>query len=68
MKIYGGMSVEELGKVIDEIFASNQSAIADYATTHDKVVNFFMGQTMKRTAGMADSVVAKEIIVKRLSK
>jgi aspartyl-tRNA(Asn)/glutamyl-tRNA(Gln) amidotransferase subunit B len=68
MKIYGGMSEDELYKIIDEVFAANASAVADYATTPDKVVNFFMGQTMKCTAGMADSVMAKDYIIKNLTK
>ena len=66
MKILGGISIEELSAIINEIFATNPSAVADYKVTPDKVVNFFMGQTMKRTGGMADSIVAKEIILKKL--
>lgn len=66
LKVYGGVSPEEVEKILIELFAANPNAIADYATTPDKVVNFFMGQTMKRTGGMADSVITKEIILSKL--
>lgn len=68
LKVYGGVTVEELKKIISELFAANPAAISDYVSTPDKVVNFFMGQTMKRTGGMADSVAAKEIIMAKLTK
>lgn len=66
LKIYGGISRDEIEKIITELFAANPNAITDYAVTPDKVINFFMGQTMKRTGGMADSIVAKEIILNKL--
>ena len=66
LKIYGGVSREEIEKILDELFKANTNAITDYATAPDKVINFFMGQTMKRTAGMADSVVTKNVILNLL--
>jgi len=66
LKIYGGLTREEIEKILDELFAANPSAVTDYVSTPDKVVNFFMGQTMKRTGGMADSVITKEIILGKL--
>ena len=66
LKIYGGISREEIESILNELFAANPNAIADYKTTPDKVINFFMGQTMKRTAGMADSAVTKELILAAL--
>jgi len=66
MNIYGGISREEIEKILAELFNANPNAVADYAATPDKVINFFMGQTMKRTGGMADSIVTKEIILSKL--
>lgn len=66
LKIYGGISREEIQTIITELFAENPNAITDYALTPDKVINFFMGQTMKRTGGMADSIITKEIILSKL--
>jgi len=66
LKIFGGISRQEIETILNELFAANPNAVADYATTPDKVINFFMGQTMKRTGGMADSVITKEIILSKL--
>jgi aspartyl-tRNA(Asn)/glutamyl-tRNA(Gln) amidotransferase subunit B len=65
LRIFGGIGEDEIKKIIDELFLANPNAVVDYATMPDKVMNFFMGQTMKRTGGMADSVVTKQIISKK---
>jgi len=57
----------EIEAIVVELMATNEKAVADYAEGPDKVVNFFMGQVMKRTGGRADSVVVKEIVVEKLS-
>jgi aspartyl-tRNA(Asn)/glutamyl-tRNA(Gln) amidotransferase subunit B len=57
---------DELVKIIDGIFNANPNAVTDFKITPDKIINFFMGQTMKATKGLADSIVAKEIITTRL--
>jgi aspartyl-tRNA(Asn)/glutamyl-tRNA(Gln) amidotransferase subunit B len=67
LKMTGGIDRAELTKIIDGIFSANPNAINDYQNTPDKVINFYMGQTMKATKGLADSTTAKEIILKRLS-
>jgi aspartyl-tRNA(Asn)/glutamyl-tRNA(Gln) amidotransferase subunit B len=66
LKMLGGIDRAELTKIITGIFAANSNAVADYKTTPDKVINFFMGQTMKATKGLADSIIAKEIILSKL--
>ena len=63
-----GISDEELVKIIDEIFESNASAKSDYAANPDKVINFFMGQLMKRTKGAAKVEKARPIIIEKLTK
>jgi aspartyl-tRNA(Asn)/glutamyl-tRNA(Gln) amidotransferase subunit B len=68
LKIFGGISREQIETILGELFTANPNAIADFATTPDKVINFFMGQTMKKTGGMADSVITKEIILGKLKK
>jgi len=67
LEIFGGIAAAELTKIIDALFEQNAAALADYKATPDKVINFFMGQTMKKTNGMADSVIAKNYILKRLN-
>jgi aspartyl-tRNA(Asn)/glutamyl-tRNA(Gln) amidotransferase subunit B len=67
LKMVGGVAATELQKIIADIFAANPNAINDYAATPDKVLNFFIGQTMKATKGLADSAATREIILKKLS-
>jgi len=66
LKVYGGIARQDIETILAELFAINPNAVADFAAAPDKVVNFFMGQTMKRTGGMADSVITKEIIMSKL--
>jgi aspartyl-tRNA(Asn)/glutamyl-tRNA(Gln) amidotransferase subunit B len=66
IKMLGGIDKAKLTEIIDGIFTANPAAIADYKSTPDKVINFFMGQTMKTTKGLADSTSAKEIILSKL--
>jgi aspartyl-tRNA(Asn)/glutamyl-tRNA(Gln) amidotransferase subunit B len=66
LKMTGGIDTAELTRIIDGIFAANPAAIADYAAAPDKVLNFFIGQTMKSTKGIADSTLTREIILQKL--
>jgi len=66
--IFGGITREQIETILAELFTANPNAVADYKTTPDKVINFFMGQTMKRTGGMADSEITKEIILSKMKK
>jgi len=65
--IMGGVSEEEIKKIIAELLKQNPKAVADYTSTPDKVINFFMGQVMKQTKGMADSEVVKGMLSTLLS-
>ncbi|MCL2756072.1 MAG: Asp-tRNA(Asn)/Glu-tRNA(Gln) amidotransferase subunit GatB [Firmicutes bacterium] len=66
MGIIGGVLDSEIEKIISELIKNNQQAASDYKTTPDKVINFFMGQTMKATGGKADSVKVREIVLSKL--
>ncbi|MCL2570495.1 MAG: Asp-tRNA(Asn)/Glu-tRNA(Gln) amidotransferase subunit GatB [Firmicutes bacterium] len=67
LKILGGIGASDIEKIVNDLVKQNQKAVADYTTTPDKVVNFFMGQVMKITQGKADSVLTKEIVIKKAS-
>jgi len=58
--LLGGVDASELGKIIDEILATNPKAVADRATT------FLMGQIMKATKGKADANIAREMLLAKL--
>jgi len=64
--LVGGVDVSQLETIIADLIAKNPQAVADYTATPDKVLNFFMGQTMKATQGKADSIRVREILLKLL--
>ena len=68
LNVMGGVSTAELEKVINDLIAANPAAVADYPANPEKVMNFFMGQTMKATRGAADSVVVRKILASSLPK
>ncbi|MDR0850027.1 MAG: Asp-tRNA(Asn)/Glu-tRNA(Gln) amidotransferase subunit GatB [Christensenellaceae bacterium] len=66
--ILTGISENEIIKIIDEALAANPRAVEDYKTEPDKVIKFFMGQVMRKTAGAAKVEVAMPILQKKLSE
>lgn len=63
-----GVSKETIMSIIDNLIANNPKAVEDYNKTPDKVVQFFIGGTMKETRGKADIPFAKEYIISKLNK
>jgi len=64
--LLGGVSEDDLVKIIMGIIAANPQAVEDYATKPDKALTFLMGQVMKQTQGKADVVKAREFILQGL--
>lgn len=62
------ISQETLKDIIDNLVATNPKAVQDYEKTPDKVIQFFIGGTMKETKGKADVKFAREYIISLLSK
>ncbi len=50
----------------DEVLAANPEMAERYRGGDGKVVNFLMGQVMKRTQGKADPGAVREILIRRL--
>lgn len=59
---------KELEKIIDKLIFLNPVAVADYAHSPDKVLQFFVGGVMKETYGKADGEKVKELVKNRLKK
>ncbi len=59
---------DSLTKTIDEVFEQNAKAVPDYKDEPEKVMNFFIGQTMRATKGTAKIDFIKPIIIERLKK
>lgn len=68
MDMLSQISQETLKGIIDNLVATNPKAVQDYEKTPDKVIQFFIGGTMKETKGKADVKFAREYIISLLSK
>lgn len=53
--------------IIDEILASNQDKVAEYKSGKDKLLAFFVGQTMKASKGTANPSKVNELLLQRLA-
>ncbi|MBC7385543.1 MAG: Asp-tRNA(Asn)/Glu-tRNA(Gln) amidotransferase subunit GatB [Cryobacterium sp.] len=56
-----------LEKAVDEIIAANPGQTAEYRAGKEKLLGFFVGQTMKATGGKANPAMLQEIVKKKLS-
>jgi aspartyl-tRNA(Asn)/glutamyl-tRNA(Gln) amidotransferase subunit B len=59
---------DSLTKTIEEVFTQNAKAVPDYKDEPEKVMNFFIGQTMRATKGTAKIDFIKPIIIKKLEE
>ena len=50
----------------DEVLAANPEAPARFQAGEDKILNFLMGQVMKKTGGKASPPVVREILARKL--
>ena len=60
------MTDDELIRIIDKVFDDNKQAVPDYKKEPEKVVNFFIGQTMRATRGTAKVDIARPLIEAKL--
>jgi aspartyl-tRNA(Asn)/glutamyl-tRNA(Gln) amidotransferase subunit B len=56
-----------LEKAVDAIIAANPGQVADYRGGKEKLLGFFVGQTMKATGGKANPGMLQEIVKRKLS-
>ena len=57
-----------VGQAVDEAFAANPDAIADYKAGKTQVIGFLVGQVMKTTKGQADASVVQRVVRERLDR
>ena len=53
--------------IIDEVLASNTDKVAEYKAGKDKLLAFFVGQTMKASRGSANPAKVNELLLQRLA-
>ncbi len=56
-----------LEKIIDEVMQANPGQLEQYRSGKEKLFGFFVGQTMKRTAGKANPALLNELLKKKLA-
>jgi aspartyl-tRNA(Asn)/glutamyl-tRNA(Gln) amidotransferase subunit B len=56
-----------LEKAIDEVIAENAGQAAEYRSGKEKLLGFFVGQTMKKTGGKANPALLQDLVKKKLS-
>ncbi len=59
-------SEAELVKIIQEIIANNEKAVADYRKGKETALQFLIGQAMAKTRGQAEPEKLKELFIKSL--
>jgi len=64
--LYISMESSELDGIIDGILADNPRPVAEFKGGNEKIITFFMGQIMKKTAGKADFKTVNAILLKKL--
>ncbi len=70
VKARGLEAVSDSGAIeraAEEVVAANAESVARFRAGEDKMLNFLMGQVMKKTGGKADPGVVREILARKLS-
>jgi aspartyl-tRNA(Asn)/glutamyl-tRNA(Gln) amidotransferase subunit B len=60
-------STEEIAAIVKEIIAANPNQVAQYKAGNEKLIGYFVGQAMQKTAGKANPKIVQEIIKKQLA-
>ncbi len=55
-------------RVVSEVLAENAENVALFHSGEAKVMNFLMGQVMRKTQGKADPAAVREILARELQK
>lgn len=61
------LSQDELEKLVEKVINENKKAIADYQSGKQSSIDFLIGQIQRQTKGQANAVLAKELILKKLT-
>ncbi len=60
--------LSEIEKVIDDVLSKNENAVMDYKSGNEKVMNFLIGQVMRRLSGRGDQNIIRECILKKIKE
>lgn len=54
-------------KIVDEVLAANPDKVAEYKSGKDKLLGWFVGQTMRASKGKANPAMLNDLVKKKLS-
>lgn len=54
-------------KIIDEVMAANPDKVAEYRGGKDKLIGWFVGQTMRASQGKANPGMLNDLLKKKLT-
>ena len=58
----------EIENIVDEVLQENQKMVEQYLSGKDKLLGFFIGQSMKKSKGKANPKILNEILKIKLPK
>ena len=58
----------EIENIVDEVLKENKKMVEQYLSGKDKLLGFFVGQTMKKSKGKANPKILNDILKQKLSK
>ena len=58
----------EIEIIVDEVLKENQKMVDQYLSGKDKLLGFFVGQSMKKSKGKANPKILNQILKIKLSK
>jgi aspartyl-tRNA(Asn)/glutamyl-tRNA(Gln) amidotransferase subunit B len=61
-------NTNEIEAVVDQVIEENQKMVEQYLSGKDKLLGFFVGQSMKKSKGKANPKILNEILKKKLTK
>ena len=69
VKKYGMEVIEDdnlINNLVDEVINENEQAIIDYKNGRTNMLDYMVGQVMKKSKGKANPVSAKNILLERI--
>ena len=58
----------EIENIVDEVLKENQKMVDQYLSGKNKLLGFFVGQSMKKSKGRANPQILNNILKTKLSK
>ena len=59
---------DSISKVIEEVLTEQPQAIEQYKAGRTNIVDFLVGQVMKKTKGQANPAMTREMMIKEIEK